>query len=252
MFDHVLHALRKTRVGRVDCGHVDQANSAGNLFAGHFEGVTTVEQEFGSSRLGIGVMHDLDGEVISVHGTTWAVPPDGTPRVVDPDDTVAFGIAAHGGIRHSLSLREGSTLDDINTAIDAFITTQHAAPADTVCALEITGSFRDVLLRTVHHPDYEGESLGEIIDDEIRFSFPAWQGTLVGFRYPDDTDGSTIPGLHLHGIDESRSSGGHARNATVVTVTAHIWLDELGMTADSRTDTTDTAIDFTKYEGPVN
>jgi acetolactate decarboxylase len=236
----------------VDFGHVDQANSAGNLFAGHFEGVTTVEQEFGSSRLGIGVMHDLDGEVISVHGTTWAVPPDGTPRVVDADDTVAFGIAAHGGIRHALSLPEGSTLDDITTAIDAFIATQHASPADTVCALEITGSFRDVLLRTVHHPDYEGESLGEIIDDEIRFSFPAWQGTLVGFRYPDDTDGSTIPGLHLHGIDEARSSGGHVRNATVVSVTTHIWLDELGMTADSSTDTTDTAIDFSKYEGPVN
>lgn len=251
MFDQVLQALRRTRVGHADFGHVDQANSAGNLFAGHFDGVTTVGEEFGSSRLGIGVMHDLDGEVVSLRGTTWAVPPDGTPREVDPDDTVAFGIAAHGGIRHSLALPEGSTLEDIVGAIDVFIAKHHASPTDTVCAIEITGSFRDVLLRTVHHPDYEGESLGDIIDDEIRFSFPQWQGTLVGFRYPDQTDGSTIPGLHLHGIDHERRSGGHVRNATVVSVTAHIWLDELGMTADGMVSGADAAIDFSKYEGPV-
>lgn len=251
MFDHVLHALRQSRLKHVDFGHVDQTNSASALFAGHFEGVVTAGVEFGGSRLGLGVMHDLDGEVISIRGKTWAIPPSGVPRRVAPEETIAFGISSHGGLRHRLDIPPDTGSSDLVGIIDRFLIAQRADKDTTVCALEISGTFRDVVLRTVHHPDYEGESLGEIIDDEIRFSFPQWAGTLVGFRYPDHSDGSTIPGLHLHGLGDDERSGGHLRNATIESVSAHIWLDEWDLDTPEDTASDAASIDFDRYEGPV-
>ena len=91
--------------------------------------------------------------------------------------------------------------------------------SQVVCAIEMHGrlpmSFSGQLLR--HSID--GETLGEIIDDEVRFAFPTWTGTMVGFRFPDSSKGETIPGLHLHGIADDRQSGGHLRSMIVDNVT---------------------------------
>ena len=250
MRDDHLTALRRSRVHTARHGEVEQAGSASQLFAGHFDGITTVEQEFGSSRLGIGVMHDLDGEVVSIDGTTWAIPPSGTPRVVEPSDTIAFGISAHGGSRHRLSIEPGADLDGIRQAIDIKLAQLHEDHEQIVCAVSIEGSFRDVLLRTVHHPDYEGESLGEIIDDEIRFGFDYWRGCVVGFRYPDQSNGQTIPGLHLHAIATDLLSGGHVRNIIAEEVTAELWADDLHITGDTDNGSGG-EVDFERYEGPV-
>ena len=90
-----------------------------------------------------------------------------------------------------------------------------------------TVRFTDVVLRTVAPPQHDGETLGEIIDDEVRFAFSTWTGTMVGFRFPDSSKGETIPGLHLHGIADDRRSGGHLRSMVVDNVTTHLWIDEL-------------------------
>lgn len=202
-------------------------------------------------------MHDLDGEVISVHGRTWRVPVDGLPREVDAEEGIAFGVAAHGGRQHLLDIPSGADVDGILGTIDAFLEQTHIDHAQVVCAVEITGTFTEVVLRTVAPPTHEGESLGEVIDDEIRFSFPEWAGTLVGFRFPDETDGQTIPGLHLHAISDDASTGGHVRNATTANVTARIWVDDLhpvhehvDITGVQTPD--DTTIDFHRYEGKVD
>ena len=106
MHDHVLERLRASwgqrhsgaqpRSTAVEQekrpGEVLQTGSAGVLFHGDYSAVTTVGEEFGQSRLGIGVMHDLDGEIVSINGTAWCIPVDGRPRELDPDEGIAFGI----------------------------------------------------------------------------------------------------------------------------------------------------------------
>jgi acetolactate decarboxylase len=250
MRDDHLHALRRSLVHGPRHGEVEQAGTASQLFAGYFEGIATVEEEFGSARLGIGVMHDLDGEVVSINGTTWAIPSSGTPQIVAPSDTIAFGISAHGGTRHELAIEPGADLEGIQQAIDKTLSALHEDHDHMVCAVSIKGSFRDVLLRTVHHPDYEGETLGEIIDDEIRFAFDQWQGSVVGFRYPDHSTGQTIPGLHLHALASDLLSGGHVRNITAEKVTAELWVDDLHITGGD--DASGDEVDFERYEGPVS
>jgi len=254
MHDSVLARIRESFHLRHPHGEVDQARSAGRLFSGDYSASTTAGEEFGSSRLGVGVMHDLDGEVISVRGFTWRVPVDGTPIEVAPDEGVAFGVAAHGGREHLLHLDAGLDVDGIVSAIDDYLESTHVDHEQVVCAVEIVGDFSDVILRTVAPPTHDHETLGEIIDDETRFSFDSWNGTVVGFRFPDETGGQTIPGLHLHGIGSDASTGGHVRNVTTGKVKALIWVDELHPIHDhvdiaGAQALDDVTVDFHRYEG---
>lgn len=246
-------------LGGLSHGTVDQARGAGRLFAGDFTTSTTAGEEFGSSLLGLGVMHDLDGEIVSVRGRTWRVPVDGVPVEVRPEEGIAFGVAAHGGREHALHLAPGLDVDGILAAIDAYLERTHIDHEQVVCAVQIVGHFTDVVLRTVAPPTREHESLGEIIDEETRFAFASWEGTLVGFRFPDQTSGQTIPGLHLHGVSSEVASGGHVRNATTGSVTATIWVDDLHPIIDTpaidvagQQAPDDVSTDFTRYEGPVD
>ena len=124
MHDSALERLREKyfhhqREGRH--GEVTQTRSAGRLFAGDYSTSTTVGREFGGSRLGLGVMHDLGGEVVSRNGITWRVPVDGKPIEVGQDEGIAFGVAAHGGTEHKVPMSTGLDMDGILAAIDAYL-----------------------------------------------------------------------------------------------------------------------------------
>jgi len=253
MLDDVLRRLRATRLGKIGHGKVDQTRTASALFTGNFSDTATVEHEFGHSILGLGVMDNLEGEIVSLDGETWRIPTDGTPLPVGGGETIAFGIAATGGLAHYLPLTPGLDMAGIVAALDSYLMTTHVDHEEVVCAIKVEATFTDVVLRTVGRPEYEGESLGDIIDDETRFAFDTWSGTLVGFRYPDATTGETIPGLHLHAISDDRTSGGHVRNITLSTrAVAALWIDEFHLTRDTSDATGPAApVDFEALEGPV-
>ena len=267
MRDHVLERLRaswgqrhsgaqprSTAVEQEERpGEVLQTGSAGVLFHGDYSAVTTVGEEFGQSRLGIGVMHDLDGEIVSINGTAWCIPVDGRPRELDPDEGIAFGSAAHGGVGHVVSLATGSSMEQILIAVDMYLESTHVNHEQVVCAIEIVGTFTDVILRTEAPPTYEHEPLGEVLERETRFEFDSWDGTLVGFRFPDLTDGEIIPGLHLHAMGSDLLSGGHVRRVATSTVAATVWIDELHPLVGTKgtAESNGPDIDFDKYEGPL-
>lgn len=227
MRDQVLEKVRNTFHLRHGHGIVEQTRGAGALFQGDFSSSTTAGDEFAGSRLGLGVMHDLNGEVVSVKGTTWRIPVSGVPIEVSPSEGIAFGIAAHGGREHQIEIPIGSDMTGILSAIDAYLSGNHVDHEDVVCAVEIVGSFTDVLLRTEAPATFPNETLTEILEHETRFEFDEWRGTLVGFRFPDESDGQTIPGLHFHAISADQGSGGHVHEVVTTEVMATIWVDEL-------------------------
>ncbi len=227
MLDDALEQAR-TRLHQLLSGHgaVDQSRAASRLFAGDFTSSATVGEEFGNSHLGLGVMQDIAGEVVSLHGGTWRIPADGTPQRAADMERLAFGIAAHGGRRHRLAIAPGANFAAVSRTIDRYLEVSQHVADEVICAVEITGTFHDVLLRTVAPPAFVGEDLASIIEHETRFSFAEWHGSAVGFRFPDLQSGITLPGLHLHAISSDERSGGHVRELTVQHVTANIWIDE--------------------------
>ncbi len=227
MRDQILQKVRNTFHQRHGHGIVEQSGGAGALFKGDFSSNTTVGAEFAGSRLGLGVMDGLNGEVISVRGVTWRIPASGEPIEVSPSECIAFGIAAHGGREHHIHISVGNDMTGILSAIDAYLAENYVDHEDVVCAVEIEGSFSDVLLRTEAAPTFPEETLTEVLENEIRFEFDEWRGTLVGFRFPDASDGQTIPGLHFHAISTDQFSGGHVHEVVTTDVLATIWVDEL-------------------------
>ncbi len=225
MHDDVLAAHRYSSFSEM--GEVVQPRGAGALFQGDYSTSVTVGDEFDGSRLGLGVMHDLEGEVVSLNGVTWAIPVDGQPRVVASHEGIAFGIAARGGVQHKVAVNAGVSLENLIHVVDAYLEIAHVDHEQVVCAIEIVGTFTDVVLRTVAAPTYAHEPLAEVIDHETRFPFDVWSGSLVGFRFPDTTSADLIPGLHLHAIAQDTNSGGHVRAATTGKVVMHLWVDEL-------------------------
>jgi acetolactate decarboxylase len=227
MRDQILEKVRNSFHLRHGHGIVEQSRGAGALFKGDFSASTTAGAEFAGSRLGLGVMHDLNGEVVSVKGATWRIPVDGIPIEVKPGEGIAFGIAAHGGRAHHIEIPAGRDMTGILSAIDVYLAGNHIDHEDVVCAVEIVGSFADILLRTEAPATFPNETLGEILEQETLFEFDQWNGTLVGFRFPDESDGQTIPGLHFHAISADQTSGGHVHKVVTTDVLATIWVDEL-------------------------
>lgn len=227
MRDQVLEQVRNTFHLRHGRGVVDQSRGAGALFKGNFSASTTAGAEFAGSRLGLGVMQDLNGEVVSVKGKTWRVPVSGIPVEVNPSEGIAFGVAAHGGREHQIEIPFGSDMTRILYMIDSYLAKHHVDHENVVCAIEIVGSFTGVLLRTEAPATFPDETLSEVLEHETRFEFEHWGGTLVGFRFPDENDGQTIPGLHFHAISFDRTSGGHVHKVVSTDVVATIWVDEL-------------------------
>ena len=47
------------------------------------------------------------------------------------------------------------------------------------------------------------------MEEQSLFEFKNIKGTMVGFRFPDYTQGINVPGYHLHFLSEDKSRGGH-------------------------------------------
>lgn len=214
-------------------GHVVQYETLADLTTGHFAAVTTVGVAFADCVVGLGVAESADGELLALDGFAWRVPADGLARAAPAGLGVAFAVAARGGRPVPVDIT--GTLDDVSRAV-ADVLAQEEAPRGLVAAVRIDGTFRDVLLRSEPRQEPPYRPLAEILDHEVRFAFAEWQGTLAGFRFPTDTWGLTVPGLHLHAISADRRSGGHCHRAYVVEGQVTVWVDDVEIVVPWSTD----------------
>lgn len=221
MLDHALLAAAR--------GHVRQTETLGDLEIGRFDAVTSVAVAFADCHLGLGVAEAADGEIIAVDGHVWRVPSDGVPVTAPPALGLPFAIGALGGRPVTVPLEPGMQFGDLTAAVDSMLSLANAEPT-LVVALRIDGTFDDIVLRSEPRQDPPYRLLSDVLDHEVRFPFEHWEGTLVGFRFPDERDGIRIPGLHLHGIASDRRSGGHCHRATTRSVTMTAWIDDVQLT----------------------
>ena len=208
-------------------GHVHQIDVVTDLLHGNYDSITTVGDVFSNTVLGLGVADRLDGEIVSVDGQTWRIPASGVPVIAEPDLGMPFAISAEGGTSIHIELAPGTTQDQIATIVEQEIHRQHDN-LHPIAAVRLDGTFTDVLLRTEHRQDPPFQHLDNVLRREVQFSFDTWQGTFVGFSFPQtNNDQIAIPGLHLHAISRDRTSGGHSHRATTDIAQLRIWLDDV-------------------------
>jgi acetolactate decarboxylase len=214
------------RLLRAVRGHVRQVETLHDLELGHFDAVTTVGDAFGGCRVGLGVAEAADGEIVAIDGEVWRIPADGRPVEAPSSLGLPFAVAASGGRAITAELAPGMAFESITSALDRIHDLVTADPA-LVSALRIEGTFTDVLLRSEPRQEPPYQLLSDVLEHEVRFAFESWTGTLVGFRFSDEHDAKSIPGLHLHAIAADRSSGGHCHHATIESAVLTAWIDDV-------------------------
>ncbi|MFB6278302.1 MAG: acetolactate decarboxylase [Salinibacter sp.] len=183
---------------------VYQVATLNSLLQGNYDGTGTVGDLLRHGTLGLGTVDRLDGEMVIVEGTAYAVRDDGTTDSLGAGTGVPFGVAVPFDPDTTVTLRDVSDLSAFQSKLD-----QHLSATDQIYAFRVTGDFDRLQARSVsaQRPPYP--DLEAVIANQTEFTFRNAAGTMVGFRIPDAFDGVTTAGYHAHFVTASRDGGGH-------------------------------------------
>ncbi len=174
------------------------------LLDGGYDGVATLEEALAGGDHGLGTVDRLDGELVVVDGEPWRVNSEGVAELLPLETRSPFVIVT--SMHNPVSRR---VTDLSRTELLSTIEEMAGAP-DAVVAVRVEGEFDSVLIRSVPAQTPPYRPYAEVCTtDEVRWTKEPFSGVFVGFKFPDLAPGATIPGLHLHGLDHDRTTGGH-------------------------------------------
>lgn len=181
-----------------------QLSLAHVLLDGGYDGVATLEEALATGDHGLGTVDRLDGELVVVDGEPWRVDSRGEAMLMPLETRTPFVVVSTLESPKTVRLRDVSR-DQVAAAIEDL-----AEDPGAVVAVRLEGIFDSVLVRSVPAQDPPYRPYVEVCQtDEVRWEHKPFHGVFVGFRFPDLSPGATIPGLHLHGLDRLRTTGGH-------------------------------------------
>jgi acetolactate decarboxylase len=184
---------------------VFQLSLAHVLLDGAYDGVVSLSDVLGNGDHGLGTIDRLDGELVVVDGTPWQIDSTGAARVLPPDTRTPFVVLSTmvSPLRRRLqNVNREQVLEQIDEMVD---------DPSSIASVRLEGTFRRVLVRSVPAQSPPYRPYAEVCaTDEVRWEIENFEGVFVGFRFPGigATNGA-IGGLHLHGLDHARSTGGH-------------------------------------------
>jgi acetolactate decarboxylase len=199
--------LQRQHGGAIACSADDalfQLSLAHVLLDGGYDGLVTIGEVMAAGDHGLGTVDRLDGELVVVDGVAWRVDVTGVASVVPSEMTTPFVVLSR--LESPVRVRV-SDLDreQLLERIDAIV-----GDAGGVASVRLEGRFRRALLRSVPAQTRPYRPYAEVCaTDEVRFDHQGFEGVFVGFRFPNLDGGATIGGLHLHGLDSARTTGGH-------------------------------------------
>lgn len=187
-----------------------QASTIGSLLDGAYDGEVSFAELAGHGDTGLGTLDALDGEMIALDGHFYRADRDGVVNEIAPTETTPFAVV--GWLRPTAELVLDGPLAQAATLarVDELLgTTAHRRPEAPACLLRIDGEFESVTARSVPRQQPPYRPLAEVIAAQNVFEIGPCAGTLIGFRFPDYSEGIEVAGYHLHFIDRERSRGGH-------------------------------------------
>lgn len=196
---------RATGCDAADATH--QLQLAHVLLDGGYDGVATLAEALAGGDHGLGTVDRLDGELVVVDGEPWRVDWHGTASLMPPETRTPFVVVS------TLESPRTVRLTDVDRAAVAAAIEDLVDDPAAIVSVRLEGAFSSVLVRSVPPQDPPYRPYAEVCaTDEVRWEHRPFYGVFVGFRFPDLTagpPGATIPGLHLHGLDRLRTTGGH-------------------------------------------
>lgn len=174
------------------------------LLDGGFDGVATLAEALAGGDHGLGTVDRLDGELVVVDGEPWRVDSEGRADLMPLETRTPFVVVSTLDNPRTVRLRDVGRAE-VAAAIEDLVD-----DAGAVVSVRLEGAFSSVLVRSVPAQEPPYRPYAEVCaTDEVRWTYAPFYGVFVGFRFPDLEPGATIPGLHLHGLDRLRTTGGH-------------------------------------------
>lgn len=189
---------------------VFQLSLAHVLLDGGFDGVATLAEAIGDGDHGLGTFDRLDGELVIVDGDPWQVDWHGHARIMPPETLTPFVCVTTMTSPQRRRITD-ATRDEVVAAVESMVDDPSA-----VVAVRLEGRFRSVLVRSVPPQEPPYRPYAEVCaEQEVRWEHRPFAGVFVGFRFPEFAAGDAIAGLHLHGLDDARTTGGHNHDLVV-------------------------------------
>ena len=177
------------------------------LLDGGYEGVATLGEALAGGDHGLGTVDQLDGELVVVDGEPWRVDWHAAATLMPPETRTPFVVVSHLDSPKTMRIKDASQ-EQVLAMIEDLVDDPGA-----VVAVRLEGAFSTTLMRSVRPQTPPYRPFAEVSQtDEVRWTLAPFHGVLVGFRFPDLQPGATIPGLHLHGLDNLRTTGGHTHD----------------------------------------
>lgn len=180
-----------------------------------FDGILPVREVKQHGDLGLGAGDRLTGEMALVDGRFYQFLEDG--RAVEAQDTMRMPFAAvtQGGGWRTIPVARGMVYDSLKqlqNAVDAQLPTTSA-----FYAIRMEGTWTVLTART-YKPQTPGHYTLLKDAPSYVYTMQAVRGTMVGFRGPSYADSLSVPGYHLHFVNQDRTLGGHVISATADSV----------------------------------
>ena len=174
------------------------------LLCGMYDGSATVGQLKSCGNLGIGTMHQLDGEMLMLDGTVYQVKFDGSVNRPANSETIPFATVVNFIPSKRIQLGAVKSFKDFEKMIPQYISNRNIP-----VAVRFTGSFSFMHTRSVERQNKPYRPLIEAAKNQAEFKFNNISGNMVGFLFPKYIQGVNVPGWHLHFVDKDRRCGGH-------------------------------------------
>lgn len=203
LVDRALAAV-ELAAGEEAAGDAFQTSTIEALLDGAYEGDLTVGELLAHGDLGIGTVDHLDGELVVVDGEAWVVAASGEVRAVGPEESTPFAVVCRFTPSVAVEVGPCADLGELWAAID------DAAPPDApVLAVRVDATLEHARVRSVARQEPPYPPLTEVVSHQREWELHQVAGSVVGFRFPDRTDGLEVPGWHLHLLTDDRRAGGH-------------------------------------------
>lgn len=183
-----------------------QYGVAADLIAGHFGGKYNYSKIQSEYDIGIGVFHGFDGEMMLVDGQAYQLPGSGVVRRVNKDDVTPFACFAKmpNPVSHVVP-KTGMNMEEFSKFLE------DKYPNTSVpLIVKVEGTFQRMRFRSLWgQKSYPYTTLSEAAKTQPEWTLENVKGTVVGYRFPSIFSGVQLAGLHIHFMDEDKTTGGH-------------------------------------------
>lgn len=189
---------------------VFQTSLLSALLDGIYDGEMTVAELLGHGNFGLGTFNGLDGELITVDGVAYQMRSDGRTHRARLDQHTPYAVVTNFVPNISAEFEGPLDRAEVSRVIDTMTVSENF-----LYALRITGHFASVSTRTVVQQQKPYPPMREATDNEPVIEHLDRNGVMVGFRTPLYEQGISVPGCHVHFIDDAREVGGHVLDFVV-------------------------------------